>query len=37
MSVDDKSVDCRWIYRGYYMPALGYEFYFRVLKLVSHE
>ena len=25
------------LYRGYYMPALGYEFYLRVVNSISHE
>ena len=25
------------IYRGYYMPARGYEFYLRVVNSISHE
>ena len=25
------------IYRGYYMPARGYEFYLRVVNAISHE
>ena len=24
-------------YRGYYMPARGYEFYLRVVNSISHE
>ena len=25
------------IYRGYYMPGRGYEFYLRVVNSISHE
>ena len=25
------------VYRGYYMPARGYEFYLRVVNSISHE
>ena len=25
------------VYRGYYMPACGYEFYLRVVNSISHE
>ena len=27
----------RKIYRGYYIPARGYEFYLRVVNAISHE
>ena len=26
-----------FIYRGYYMPARGYEFYLRVVNSISHS
>ena len=30
-------VDDVVLYRGYYMPARGYEFYLRVVNSISHE